>query len=58
MAAIRAGHLRCLDSGAVVVTVPGTQRLIVCRAAWEDVLVHAAGQPGDRFVLRPGRAGP
>ncbi|WP_043628604.1 hypothetical protein [Nonomuraea candida] len=56
VAAVRSGHLRRLHSGAVVVTVPGTQRLIVCRAAWEDVLVHAADQPGDRFVFRRRRA--
>jgi hypothetical protein len=56
VAAVRTGHLRRLDSGAIVVTVPGTERLIVCRAAWEDVLVHAADRPGDAFVFRPRRA--
>ncbi|MEQ4722518.1 hypothetical protein [Nonomuraea sp. B19D2] len=56
MAAVQTGHLRRLDSGAIVVTVPGIERLIVCRAAWEDVLVHAADQPGDAFVFRPRRA--
>jgi len=56
LAAVRTGHLRHLDSGAVVVTAPGTKRLIVCRAAWADVLVHAADQPGDRFMFRPRRA--
>lgn len=56
VAAVRTGHLRHLDSGAVVVTAPGTGRLIVCRAAWEDVLADAADQPGNRFVFRPGRA--
>ncbi|MEV4078054.1 hypothetical protein [Nonomuraea fuscirosea] len=56
VAAVRTGHLRRLDSGAVVVTVPGTQRLIVCRAAWEDVLARAADRPSDAFVFRPGRA--
>ncbi|MEU8143311.1 hypothetical protein [Nonomuraea sp. NPDC048901] len=55
VAAVRTGHLRRLDCGAVVVTVAGTERLIVCRAAWEDVLAYAADQPGDRFVFRPGR---
>ncbi|GAA3257732.1 hypothetical protein [Nonomuraea helvata] len=56
VAAVQTGHLRRLDSGAVVVTVPGTDRLIVCRAAWQNVLAHAADQPDDRFVFRPGRA--
>ncbi|WP_431934565.1 hypothetical protein, partial [Nonomuraea jabiensis] len=56
VAAVRTGHLRRLDSGAIVVTVPDTQRLIVCRAAWEDVLIHAADQPGNAFVFRPRRA--
>jgi hypothetical protein len=56
LAAVRTEHLRHLDSGAVVVTAPGTERLIVCRAAWEDVLVHAADQPSGRFVFRPRRA--
>ncbi|MFG1949320.1 hypothetical protein [Nonomuraea sp. NPDC048826] len=56
VAAVRTGHLRRLDCGAIVVAVPDTQRLIVCRAAWEDVLVHAADRPGDAFVFRPGRA--
>ncbi|WP_113698812.1 hypothetical protein [Nonomuraea lactucae] len=56
VAAVRTGHLRRLDSGAIVVTVSDTERLIVCRAAWEDVLARAADQPGDRFVFRPGRA--
>ncbi|MER5426295.1 hypothetical protein [Streptosporangium roseum] len=55
VAAVRTGHLRRLACGAVVVAVPGTERLIVCRAAWEDALAHAADQPGDRFVFRPRR---
>ncbi|MET9249974.1 hypothetical protein [Nonomuraea sp. NPDC003709] len=42
VATVRTGHLRRLDCGAVVVTVPGAERLIVCRAAWEDVLARAA----------------
>lgn len=56
VAAVRTGHLRRLDSGAIVVTVPGTERLIVCRAAWEDVLAGATGRFGDAFVFRPRRA--
>ncbi|MEO3873675.1 hypothetical protein ABGB18_33105 [Nonomuraea sp. B12E4] len=56
VAAVRTGHLRRLDCGAVVVAVPDAERLIVCRAAWEDVLARAADQPGDRFVFRPRRA--
>ncbi len=56
VAAVRTGHLRRLDSGAIVVTVPGTERLIVCRAAWEDILAQATDWPGDAFVFRPGRA--
>ncbi|WP_431916406.1 hypothetical protein [Nonomuraea jabiensis] len=55
MAAVPTGHLRRLDCGAVVACVPGTQRLIVCRAAWENVLAHAADQPDDAFVFRPRR---
>ncbi|MER5646126.1 hypothetical protein [Streptosporangium sp. NPDC002524] len=56
VAAVRTGHLRRLDSGAIVVTVPGTERLIVCRVAWEDILAQATDRPGDAFVFRPGRA--
>ncbi|MFF0870137.1 hypothetical protein ACFYUV_50885 [Nonomuraea sp. NPDC003560] len=55
VAAVRTGHLRRLACGAVVVAVPGTQRLIVCRAVWENVLAYAADQPGDRFVFRSKR---
>ncbi|MEV0196089.1 hypothetical protein [Nonomuraea sp. NPDC050691] len=55
VAAVRTEHLCRLDCGAVVVAAPGTEQLIVCRAAWEDVLAHAAHQPGDRFVFRPRR---
>ncbi|MEV1005456.1 hypothetical protein [Nonomuraea sp. NPDC050202] len=46
VAAVRTGHLRRLDSVAVVVTVPGAERLIICRTAWE-------GRPGPR--RRPAR---
>ncbi|NBE99774.1 hypothetical protein FE391_40295 [Nonomuraea sp. KC401] len=56
VAAVRTDHLRRLDSGAVVVTAPGAQRLIVCRAAWEDVLAGAADQDSDTFVFRSRRA--
>lgn len=55
VASVRTEHLRRLDSGAVVVAVPDTERLIVCRASWEDILTDAAHQRGDRFVFRPGR---
>lgn len=56
VAAVQTEHLRRLNSGAVVVNVPDTERLIVCRAAWEDVLVAVADRPGNAFVFRPGRA--
>ncbi|MEV1001765.1 hypothetical protein [Nonomuraea sp. NPDC050202] len=56
MTAVRTGHLRRLDSGAIVACVPGADRLIVCRAAWENILAHAAHQPGDAFIFRPRRA--
>ncbi|MFI6457788.1 hypothetical protein ACIBF6_40300 [Streptosporangium amethystogenes] len=37
VAAVRTGHLRRLDSGATVATVPGTERLIFCRTACGNI---------------------
>ncbi|WP_406311906.1 hypothetical protein OHA77_24860 [Streptosporangium sp. NBC_01639] len=54
MAAVRTGHLRRLDSGATVVTVPGTERLIVCRAAWEDILTKPQTGPAAPSSSGPG----
>ncbi|MFI6599106.1 hypothetical protein ACIBHX_22840 [Nonomuraea sp. NPDC050536] len=53
--AVQGCHLRRLDSGAVVVHVPGTTRLIVCRAAWENTLFDLAQRAGDGYLFRPRR---
>ncbi|WP_221762254.1 hypothetical protein [Nonomuraea sp. WAC 01424] len=58
LAAVRGTHLRHLDSGAVVIAVPDTSRLIVCRAAWEQVLAETATAVGDSFLFRPRRLVP
>ncbi|MEU7894147.1 hypothetical protein AB0B45_14940 [Nonomuraea sp. NPDC049152] len=45
-----------VEPSAVVVNASGTERLIVCRAAWEDVLAGAADTDSDTFVFRSRRA--
>jgi integrase len=58
LAAVRGTHLRILADGTVVIAPPGTTRLIVARAAYEDHLAAAARSAlagGDRYLFRPGR---
>ncbi len=56
--AARGSHLRRLPSGAVVVSVPGTGRLVVVRSAWEQHLAEAAQAAGEDFLFRPRRTTP
>lgn len=50
-------NVRLLDSGMVVVDVPGSRsRLVVCRRSWEGSLADTQGAVSEsRYIFRPGR---
>lgn len=53
--AVRGTHVTVLPSEAVVVAVPGSDRLVVCRAMWEEVLADRARAAGDGYLFLPQR---
>ncbi|MFB7599114.1 hypothetical protein [Streptomyces sp. NPDC056160] len=56
--AARGTHVTVLPSETVVVTVPGSDRLVVCRAMWEQVLADRARSAGDGYLFLPQRQTP
>lgn len=52
---IRGSDIRPLSSGVVAVKVPGSDRLLICRAAWEEVLADLAKQAGEDRLFYPQR---
>ncbi|AJT66526.3 hypothetical protein T261_4889 [Streptomyces lydicus] len=53
--AARGAHVTALPSDAVVVAVPGSDRLVVCRAMWEEVLAERARSAGHGYLFLPQR---
>ncbi|MEV6568400.1 hypothetical protein [Streptomyces kronopolitis] len=53
--ATRGTHVTALPSDAVVVAVPGSDRLVVCRAMWEEVLAEHTRSAGDSYLFLPQR---
>ncbi|MGX7763424.1 hypothetical protein ACWQ06_32760 [Streptomyces angustmyceticus] len=53
--AARGTDITVLPSEAVVVAVPGSDRLVVCRAMWEEDLAARARAAGDGFLFLPQR---
>jgi integrase len=56
--AARGTHVTVLPSETVVVAVPGSDRLVVCRAMWEQVLADRARSAGDGYLFLPQRQTP
>lgn len=52
---VRGTDIRVLPSDAVVVHVPDTDRLIVCRSLWEETLAALARAAGENYLYAPGR---
>ncbi|MFB6502458.1 hypothetical protein ACFYXP_04110 [Streptomyces sp. NPDC002466] len=52
---VRGTDIHVLPSDAVVVRVPGTDRLIVCRSLWEQTLAELARTAGDNYLYAPDR---
>jgi hypothetical protein len=51
---LRAGSVRVIGNGAVVVEVTGRRaRLVVCRQRWEQVLTEHVQAAGSGFLFRP-----
>lgn len=55
MLAVRGTDVHILPSDAVVVRVPDTERLIVCRSLWEQALAELAQRAGKRHLYGPDR---
>ncbi|MFJ4847283.1 hypothetical protein [Streptomyces sp. NPDC088733] len=55
MLAVRGTDIHVLTSDAVVVRVPGSDRLIVCRSLWEETLAELASNAGHRYLYAPDR---
>jgi integrase len=55
LGAVRGTDIRTTYSGAAGVNAPGVGRLVVCRAAWEEVLTELAEAAGHRYMFRPNR---
>lgn len=55
MLAVRGTDVHVLPSDAVVVRVPGTNRLVVCRSLWEQALAELARRAGNRYLYAPDR---
>ncbi|AUG79290.1 hypothetical protein CFP65_4545 [Kitasatospora sp. MMS16-BH015] len=55
MAAVRGTDVLRLPSGAVVLIVPGSSRLVVCRSLWEGALAELAAIAGDDHLFVPDR---
>jgi integrase len=53
--ATRGSDVTVLPSEAVVVAVPGSPRLVVCRAMWEEVLAERARTAGNDYLFLPQR---
>ncbi|MFD3421288.1 hypothetical protein [Streptomyces decoyicus] len=53
--AARGTHVTALPSETVVVAVPDSDRLVVCRAMWEEVLAERARSAGDEYLFLPQR---
>lgn len=53
--AVRGTDITVLPSEAVVVAVPGSGRLVVCRAMWEEDLAARASAAGDGYLFLPQR---
>ncbi|WP_327379936.1 MULTISPECIES: hypothetical protein [unclassified Streptomyces] len=53
--ATRGTDITVLPSEAVVVAVPGSDRLVVCRAMWEEALAARACAAGDGYLFLPQR---
>ncbi|PPA41771.1 hypothetical protein BF14_019980 [Streptomyces griseus] len=53
--ATRGTDITVLPSEAVVVAVPGSDRLVVCRAMWEEELAARARTAGDGYLFLPHR---
>ena len=47
-----------LPSGAVLVQVPGSERLVICRSLWEETLAELAAAAGSDFLFAPNRERP
>lgn len=55
MLAVRGTDVHVLPSDAVVVRVPGTNRLVVCRSLWEQALAELARRAGNHYLYAPDR---
>ncbi|MFT2018777.1 hypothetical protein ACMA1D_23480 [Streptomyces sp. 796.1] len=53
--AVRGTGVTVLPSEAVVVAVPDSDRLVVCRAMWEEDLAARARAAGDGYLFLPQR---
>ncbi|MEU3712718.1 hypothetical protein [Streptomyces catenulae] len=53
--AARGNHVTTLPSDTVVVAVPDSDRLVVCRAMWEKVLAERALSVGHSYLFLPQR---
>lgn len=53
--AVRGTDITVLPSEAVVVAVPGSDRLVVCRAMWEEDLAARARTAGTGYLFLPQR---
>ena len=52
---VRSSDVRALASEAVIVSVPGTGRIVACRARYEGRLRELADARPDQWLFRPGR---
>ncbi|MFI7341836.1 hypothetical protein ACIBUY_28330 [Streptomyces sp. NPDC050085] len=53
--AVRGTDLRTTPQGVVVIDAPWLDRLVACRAGWEECLAELAQLAGDAYLFRPGR---
>ncbi|WP_338672250.1 hypothetical protein V1460_04420 [Streptomyces sp. SCSIO 30461] len=53
--AVRGRDLRALPQGVVLVDTPWLNRLVACRAEWEETLAELGELAENAFLFRPGR---
>lgn len=53
--AVRGSDLRTTPHGVVLIEAPWLERLVACRAEWEQCLAELAELAGDDYLFRPGR---
>ncbi|WP_411098861.1 hypothetical protein [Streptomyces sp. x-45] len=53
--AVRGRDLRAMPQGVVLVDAPWLDRLVACRAEWEEALAELGELAGEAYLFRPGR---